>query len=89
MRSRLEGAGASRCCAILALHNAGLAALERRCGLEPGLGGNGDGDGDADTEYGTPRTRFTPGSEYGSMQCAPEPCRAPDVWVFLLVRRAL
>ncbi len=65
----MKGVGASHCCAILALYNAGLAALQRRCGLEPGVRLNGDGDGD--TEYGTPRTRPTPASEYGSLRCAP------------------
>ena len=69
--ARMKGAGASHCCAILALYNAGLAALQRRCGLEPGLVMNGNGDGD--TEYGTPRTRLMPASENGSMRCVSGP----------------
>ena len=63
MPSRLEGAGASRCCAILALYNAGLMALQRRCAFETGIVSNAD-DGEL------------PASEYGSPQCAARPAIA-------------
>ena len=60
---RLEGAGASRCCAILALYNAGLMALQRRCGFGPAVDSTADG-GEA------------PASEYGSPECAARPAVA-------------
>ncbi len=55
MPDRLEGAGALRCCAILALYNAGLMALQRRCGFEASVVNNGSDGEMAPSEYGSPQ----------------------------------
>ncbi len=60
MPDRLEGAGASRCCAILALYNAGLMALQRRCGFEADALSNGDDGELAPSEYGSPQCAARP-----------------------------